>query len=86
MVCGNKADLQGDRAVTTDQGLKWAKDHGLSFLETSAKNGNNVHQAFQIVLQGKISGYSFSLNFPASFSDDLIFFFSYRQPALYPIC
>lgn len=64
MVCGNKADLGDDRAVTfqpssphdqvtTETGLKWAKDRGLSFLETSAKNGNNVNRAFQLLLQGK---------------------------------
>jgi hypothetical protein len=32
--------------------LKWAKEHGLYYLETSAKDGMNVHRAFQILLQG----------------------------------
>lgn len=36
--------------VSTETGLKWAKDHGLSFLETSAKSGNNVNKAFQTLL------------------------------------
>ena len=32
--------------VTTEEGEKLAKDHGLLFLETSAKSSYNVEEAF----------------------------------------
>lgn len=32
-------------------GMRWAKEHGLWFLETSALSGGNVYRAFQILLE-----------------------------------
>lgn len=31
--------------------MRFAKENGLFFMETSALTGNNVHRAFQILLQ-----------------------------------
>lgn len=46
MLIGNKADLAHRRAVTTEEGEAFAKEHGLVFLETSAKTALNVEEAF----------------------------------------
>lgn len=51
MLCANKVDLraeaaaQGRRVVSRDEGEKMARDHSAIFIETSAKDGNNVIDA-----------------------------------------
>ncbi len=44
--------LQHRRAVTTEEGEQFAKEHGLVFLETSAKTAHNVEEvsAFSLIL------------------------------------
>ncbi len=37
---------QHRRAVSTEEGEQFAKEHGLIFLETSAKTAHNVEEAF----------------------------------------
>ncbi|KAJ9531739.1 hypothetical protein QJQ45_021890 [Haematococcus lacustris] len=46
MLIGNKSDLTHRRAVTTEEGEQFAKEHGLIFLETSARTAHNVEEAF----------------------------------------
>jgi len=46
MLIGNKCDLEEKRAVSKDEGERFAKQHGLFFLETSAKTDQNVDEAF----------------------------------------
>jgi len=46
MLIGNKSDLDHRRQVTKEEGAKFAQDHGLIFLETSAKTAANVEEAF----------------------------------------
>ena len=46
MLIGNKADMEARRQVSAAEGEKFAADHGLIFLETSAKTAANVEQAF----------------------------------------
>lgn len=46
MLVGNKADLSHRRAVSTEEGEAFAREHGLLFLETSAKTALNVEDAF----------------------------------------
>jgi len=46
LLIGNKNDLEHRRAVTTAEGQAFADQHGLLFLETSAKTAYNVEDAF----------------------------------------
>lgn len=46
MLVGNKADLSQRRAVSFEEGEDFAREHGLLFLETSAKTSLNVDEAF----------------------------------------
>eukprot|EP01041_Mallomonas_annulata_P003241 gene3241-6414_t len=46
MLIGNKSDLEHRRAVSTKEGEQFAQQHGLIFLETSAKTAANVESAF----------------------------------------
>merc|ERR1712196_359340 len=46
MLIGNKSDLEGRRAVSFEEGQQFANEHGLVFLETSAKTASNVEDAF----------------------------------------
>eukprot|EP01126_Amoeba_proteus_P057344 TRINITY_DN7294_c0_g1_i1.p1 TRINITY_DN7294_c0_g1~~TRINITY_DN7294_c0_g1_i1.p1 ORF type:complete len:227 (-),score=53.01 TRINITY_DN7294_c0_g1_i1:407-1087(-) len=61
ILIGNKTDLESERAVPMEVGLKWSKENHLSFLETSAKSGNNVHRAFQMLLQDIYQNYSLKI-------------------------
>jgi len=62
LLVGNKSDLNTKRKVSREEGEEFAKNHGLSFIETSAQSGENVEAAFtklaELVLeqidQGKI--------------------------------
>jgi GTPase SAR1 family protein len=49
ILAGNKVDLADARAVSTDEGKNFSQklDKDAAFLETSAKNADNVEQAFQ---------------------------------------
>ena len=46
MLIGNKSDLDSRRQVSTSEGESFAKDHGLIFMETSAKTAHNVEESF----------------------------------------
>ena len=46
ILIGNKKDLEDKRQVTYEEGENFAKEHGLMFLETSAKTAYNVVEAF----------------------------------------
>uniref|UniRef100_A0A3P8RHQ4 Ras-related protein Rab-13 n=1 Tax=Amphiprion percula TaxID=161767 RepID=A0A3P8RHQ4_AMPPE len=46
MVLGNKCDMNDKRQVSRERGEKLAIDYGIKFLETSAKSGINVEEAF----------------------------------------
>lgn len=46
ILVGNKCDLKDSRAVEKEEGEELAKQHGLEFLETSAKTSENVNEAF----------------------------------------
>ncbi|KAH9616085.1 hypothetical protein KSS87_006847 [Heliosperma pusillum] len=51
MLVGNKYDLDDIRAVSIDQGKSLAEEHGLFFMETSAKDSTNVKTAFEMVIK-----------------------------------
>lgn len=44
VLIGNKSDLARKRAVSTEEGEQFAKDHGLMFMEASARSGENVEE------------------------------------------
>lgn len=46
MLIGNKSDLGQRRAVSVEEGEAFAKEHGLLFMEASAKTASNVEEAF----------------------------------------
>ncbi|PRP86167.1 ras-related protein Rab-2A [Planoprotostelium fungivorum] len=46
MLIGNKNDLEVKRAVSYEDGRKFAEENGLMFMETSAKTASNVDEAF----------------------------------------
>ena len=46
MLIGNKSDMESRRVVSRDEGQKFADEHGLIFMETSAKTAENVELAF----------------------------------------
>lgn len=53
MLIGNKCDLAHRRAVSTEEGEQFAKEHGLIFMEASAKTAQNVEEVSTHV--GKLS-------------------------------
>ncbi|XP_071140788.1 ras-related protein Rab-8A isoform X2 [Mytilus galloprovincialis] len=46
MVLGNKCDMNDRRMVSKEKGEKLAIEHGIKFMETSAKASINVEEAF----------------------------------------
>lgn len=46
MLIGNKSDLVNQREVSEEEGRRFAQEHNLHFIETSAKTAQNVEQAF----------------------------------------
>lgn len=46
VLCGNKADLEADRVVTTEEGMQLAEEYSVQFFETSALTGSNVENMF----------------------------------------
>ncbi|KAM3132255.1 Rab GTPase ypt31 [Paramecium bursaria] len=51
MLVGNKLDMKHLRQVSAEVGAAFAQKNGLAFIETSAMDGSNVHQAFEQILQ-----------------------------------
>jgi small GTP-binding protein len=47
LLVGNKSDLESSREVTKDKVQQFCQEYGMEFLETSAKSGENVLQAFE---------------------------------------
>jgi Ras-related protein Rab-18 len=47
MIVGNKIDLEEERKVSTDEGLRFAQDHSALFMESSAKTRAGVNAIFE---------------------------------------
>jgi small GTP-binding protein len=43
---GNKVDLESNRRVSREDGIRLAKEYEMSFFETSAKDDTNISEAF----------------------------------------
>ncbi|KAB7497101.1 Ras-related protein RABF1, partial [Armadillidium nasatum] len=49
ILVGNKIDLEHLRQVATEEGATLATKYGVNFMETSAKNNNNVKKLFESI-------------------------------------
>jgi len=60
MLVGNKRDLEDQRDVSFEEATRFAEENGLIYLETSAKTGENVDEAFiktaRLILQSVQEG------------------------------
>jgi len=64
LLVGNKSDLEEKRKVTKEMGQAFADEHGIQFLETSAKDASNVELAFQEMakqIKSRTDGGSFKI-------------------------
>ncbi|XP_064596215.1 ras-related protein Rab-27A-like [Liolophura sinensis] len=50
ILCGNKSDLEDQRAVTEQRAKELAEKHGFSYYETSAATGQNVAKSVEALL------------------------------------
>ena len=50
ILIGNKCDLENERTVSKEEGEKLANKYHMKFFECSAKNGINVNEAFQYLI------------------------------------
>ncbi|MHA1985862.1 MAG: GTP-binding protein [Promethearchaeota archaeon] len=60
ILVGNKIDLTEDRVVSTEEGEEAAKKLNLSYIETSAKTGENINDAFKILALQLIKKFFFT--------------------------
>ena len=55
VLIGNKDDQVKQRQVTREEGLRFARSHNMDYMETSAKSGHNVEEAFHILAEKILS-------------------------------
>ena len=51
ILIGNKSDLVENREVSVEDAKSKAEQYGIAFLETSAKNGDNINKAFNELIE-----------------------------------
>jgi len=49
LLIGNKVDLSSQRQVATADAQEFANQHGMQFLETSAKTAKNIRASFEVM-------------------------------------
>ena len=57
LLIGNKSDLEDKRIINKEEGEEKAKSFELGCIETSAYNGDNIDQAFDIMLKEVLKRY-----------------------------
>ncbi|MHA1723575.1 MAG: GTP-binding protein [Promethearchaeota archaeon] len=57
ILIGNKIDLEDERQVSTEQGEELAKKLNIPYIETSAKTGENINDAFKMLALQTIKRY-----------------------------
>ena len=50
ILVGTKCDLESERQVSYEDGLRKAEQHGIKFIETSAKTSTNIDAAFKTLV------------------------------------
>ncbi|KAJ5077762.1 ras-related protein rab-8b [Anaeramoeba ignava] len=55
MIIGNKCDLEDKRKISKEKGEKFAKENDVLFMETSAKDGTNIEEAFEVLTKEILS-------------------------------
>ena len=50
-LCGNKIDMKEDRKVNEEDGKKMAEEFGFPFNETSARDGININETFEDLVE-----------------------------------
>lgn len=51
IIIGTKNDLERDRQVSTEEGIALSQKHSLQFVEVSAKTGNNIKEAVDVLVR-----------------------------------
>ena len=51
LLVGNKADMEAQRQVSTEEAQQYAQSLNLAYMETSAKTGHNVRELFTQIAQ-----------------------------------
>ena len=49
VLVGNQIDLREEREVSNEEGKERALNYGIPFIETSAKDDINIHEAFHLL-------------------------------------
>jgi Ras-related protein Rab-7A len=59
VIIGNKCDMEADRQVTSNQAEHWCRDNGgYNNFEVSAKDGNSIEEAFDVIIQNAVDQYT----------------------------
>jgi small GTP-binding protein len=50
LLIGNKSDLGKERCVDTDDAIEFAKNHNMTYFETSVITNNNIYESFDYLI------------------------------------
>ena len=69
VLAGNKCDLQKERVVQEEEGIKFCQDNNIDFLETSAKQDINIMECINNFVKKIINSENFVRNISFSLQD-----------------
>ena len=58
---GNKSDLVDNRVISKEEADKFAEEHNLPYIETSAKEGVNIDELFDNSINKYLNGIHFKI-------------------------